>query len=110
MPRHLLAGLIIAILLIVGGYALLGLPGGIYALVTAPIVELIRGLPMGSLLDGERAWPTAILMSMLVPLALPASMFIVHWLRPKAGWLEATMWVAAGCYLWAFGVLLWTSF
>lgn len=106
----MLAGVAVAALLMVGGMLLLGLPGGIYAELTAPVVELIRGLPQGSLLDDERAWPMAILMALIVPPALPVSMWIIGWVRPRAGGLEGTAWVLAGIYLWALAIMFYNSF
>jgi hypothetical protein len=101
---------LIAIVLMVGGLLLLGLPGGIYAMLAAPVAELIRGLPQGSLLDGDRAWPTAILMSIIVPPALPVGLWIREKLWPEAGWAEAIAWVVAGVYLWALVAMVWASF
>ncbi|MBF0680979.1 MAG: hypothetical protein IR164_18790 [Devosia sp.] len=110
MHRFMLAGVAVAALLMVGGMLLLGLPGGIYAELTAPVVELLRGLPQGSLLDNDRAWPTAILMALIVPPALPVSMWIIGWVRPQAHWLEGTAWVLGGMYLWALAVMFYASF
>lgn len=110
MRRGLLVSLIIAAVLMVGGLVLLGLPGAIYAVFTAPLVELFRGLPAGSLLTGDRAWPTAILMTLAVPPALPLAVWLVGRLRPAAGWVEKTGWVIVGVYLWALAVMVGVSF
>ncbi|MBJ3784757.1 hypothetical protein [Devosia sediminis] len=110
MGRAFWVSVIVAVILIVGGMALLGLPGAIYALVTAPVAEALRGLPQGSLIEGDRAWPMAIWMTMVVPPALPLAVWLRQWLRPEAGWLEATGWVAIGVYLWALAFMLAQTF
>lgn len=110
MPGGLVVALVVAGILMVGGLAILGLPGAIYAVVTAPVAELLRGLPAGSLLSGDRAWPLAIMMTLAVPPALPLAVWMVGWLRPAAGWVEATAWVIGGIYLWALAVVVGLSF
>jgi hypothetical protein len=110
MGRGFWISVIVAVILVVGGMALLGLPGAIYALLTAPVVEALRGLPQGSLLVGDNAWPIAILMTLAVPPALPLAVWLRATLRPAAGWLEATGWVALGVYLWALVVMLAQTF
>lgn len=110
MGRGFWISVIVAFVLIAGGMALLGLPGGIYAIVTAPVAEALRGLPPGSLLDGERAWPMAIWMTMVVPPALPLAVLLRAKLRPDAGWPETTAWVGLGVYLWALIVMLAQTF
>lgn len=93
-----------------GGLALLGLPGAVYALLTTPAAEVLRGLPAGSLLSGDRAWPLAIVMTLAVPPASPLAVWLVGWLRPGRGWIEATAFVVGGVYLWALAVVLGLSF
>lgn len=110
MSGGLIAALIVAGVLMVAGLVLLGLPGAIYAVVTAPVAELLRGLPAGSLLTGDRAWPLAIVMTLAVPPALPLAVWLVGWLRPAAGWFEAAAWVVGGVYLWALAVVVGLSF
>lgn len=110
MPGSLVAALIVAGILMLGGLVILGLPGAVYASLTAPIAELLRGLPPGSLLSGERAWPLAIVMTLAVPPALPLAVWLVGLLRPAAGWIEATAWVVGAIYLWALAVVVGLSF
>ncbi|MBN9334613.1 hypothetical protein [Devosia sp.] len=110
MPGSLVVALIVAAVLMVGGLVVLGIPGAVYASVTAPLAELLRGLPPGSLLTGDRAWPLAIVMTLAVPPALPLAVWLLGWLRPAAGWLEATAWVVGGVYLWALAVVVGLSF
>lgn len=101
-----MVGTIIAAILMAGGMALLGMPGGFYSLAAAPVAELLRGLPAGSMLDGERAWPVAIMMTLAVPPALPLALLLVGWLRPAAKELETMAWVATAVYLWAIASLV----
>jgi thiosulfate reductase cytochrome b subunit len=110
LPGSVVVALIVAAVLMVGGLVVLGIPGAIYAVVTAPVAELLRGLPAGSLLSGDRAWPLAIVMTLAVPPALPLAVWLVGWLRPAAGWLEAAAWVVGGVYLWALAVVVGLSF
>lgn len=110
MPGSVVVALIVAAVLMVGGLVVLGIPGAIYAVVTAPVAELLRGLPAGSLLSGDRAWPLAIVMTLAVPPALPVAVWLVGWLRPAAGWVEAAAWVVGGVYLWALAVVVGLSF
>lgn len=110
MPGSVVVALIVAAVLMVGGLVVLGIPGAIYAVVTAPVAELLRGLPAGSLLSGDRAWPLAIVMTLAVPPALPLAVWLVGWLRPAAGWVEAAAWVVGGAYLWALAVVVGLSF
>jgi hypothetical protein len=110
LPGSLVVALIVAAVLMVGGLVVLGIPGAVYASVTAPLAELLRGLPPGSLLTGDRAWPLAIVMTLAVPPALPLAVWLLGWLRPAAGWLEATAWVVGGVYLWALAVVVGLSF
>ena len=110
MPGSVVVALIVAAVLMVGGLVVLGIPGAAYASVTAPLAELLRGLPPGSLLAGDRAWPLAIVMTLAVPPALPLAVWLLGWLRPAAGWLEATAWVVGGVYLWALAVVVGLSF
>ncbi|CAN7160664.1 hypothetical protein [Devosia sp. LjRoot3] len=110
MPGSVVVALIVAAVLMVGGLVVLGIPGAIYAVVTAPVAELLRGLPAGSLLGGDRAWPLAIVMTLAVPPALPLAVWLVGWLRPVAGWIEAAAWVVGGVYLWALAVVVGLSF
>ena len=110
MPGSVVVALIVAAVLMVGGLVVLGIPGAIYAVVTAPVAELLRGLPAGSLLSGDRAWPLAIVMTLAVPPALPLAVWLVGWMRPAAGWVEAAAWVVGGVYLWALAVVVGLSF
>jgi hypothetical protein len=110
LPGSVVVALIVAAVLMVGGLVVLGIPGAVYAVVTAPVVELLRGLPAGSLLSGDRAWPLAIVMTLAVPPALPLAVWLVGWLRPAAGWIETAAWVVGGIYLWALAVVVGLSF
>lgn len=110
MPGSVIAALVAAGILMVGGLVLLGIPGAVYASLTAPIAEILRGLPPGSLLTGDRAWPLAIVMTLAVPPALPLAVWLVSWLRPAAGWIETAAWVVGGVYLWALAVVVGLSF
>lgn len=102
--------LIVTGILMFGGIALLGVPGAIYASMTAPVAELIRGLRPGTMLIGDGAWPIALVMTLAVPPALPLAIWMVDAVRPRAGWVEAAALVVGGVYLWALAVMVGLSF
>ncbi|MGV3575907.1 MAG: hypothetical protein ACO1O4_12345 [Devosia sp.] len=110
MPGRMVVALIVTGILMFGGIALLGIPGALYASVTAPVAELIRGLRPGTLLIGDGAWPIALVMTLAVPPALPLALVLREKVWPDAGWMQATAWVVGGVYLWALAVMLGLSF
>jgi hypothetical protein len=109
MRGPVIASAIIAAVLLVGGFLTLGIPGAIYAIPAAPVVEVLRGMEFGTLVDGDRAWGMALLLTLLVPVAIP----ILVW----AGmvWFRANIWptlglTLVGMWAWSCALLFWVSF
>jgi hypothetical protein len=80
---------------------LLGITGGVFALLAEYLVAPLKGKAVGEILSGDRAWPTAILMTLVVPPVIP----VLHWLAIRfkpawKGWLQALA-IAGGTYLWS---------
>jgi hypothetical protein len=104
-----IAAIIIAAVLLVGGFLTLGIPGAIYAIPAAPIVELILQRPFGSLFDGDRAWGMAILLTLCVPLIIPLLIWFGLW-RFNANIWWALLITLVGMWIWSIALLLWVSF
>jgi hypothetical protein len=101
---------LLAIGLMVGGMMILGIPGALVAGVTAPIVEVIRGYPAGMLTDGDRAWPVALLMTMIFPPGIPVSYWLSTVIWPQLNhWLRALA-IIAGTWVWSLLALLVATF
>jgi len=91
----------VAALLGIGGMMLLGIPGAIFAALAEPLVEMARGVPPGSLIQGDRAWPAAILMTLAVPPAIPLVHGLVLWRKPAwNAWLQLLA-ILVGTYIWS---------
>lgn len=99
------AGVVALVLMVAGLFLLMGLPGAIYGSLAVWLVELLRGFPLGSVFQGDRAWPLFILLTLLVPPALPLGL----WLGLR--WFAGRLWPAlalalAAVWLWTVIVLL----
>lgn len=95
--------------LMVGGMVILGIPGALVAGVTAPVVEAIRGFPTGTLTDGDRAWPVAILLTMIFPPGIPLSFWLSRVIWPELNrWLRALA-IVGGTWVWTVLALLVTT-
>ncbi len=100
----------VAALLEIGGMMLLGIPGAIYAGLAEILVAPLRGVPIGSIVSGDRAWPAAILMTLAVPPAIPVVHLVVRWLKPEwNAWLQVLA-MMIGTYVWSVIVLFVLSF
>jgi len=95
----------VAALLSIGGMMLLGIPGALYASLAEIVVAPLRGVAIGSIVSGDRAWPAAILMTLAVPPAIPVVHLVVRRLKPEwNAWLQVLAMVA-GTYVWSVIVL-----
>jgi hypothetical protein len=103
--RPVLMASLVALVLLGGGMLLLGIPGAIYMGPAVPIVELLRGMPQGSLFRGDAAWPTAILLTLLVPPLLPVLLWLGLRLFLRRLW-PALFVSLVGLWLWAILLLL----
>jgi hypothetical protein len=103
-----IAAIIIAAVLLVGGFLTLGIPGAIYAIPAAPVVELILQRPFGSLFDGDRAWGMAILLTLCVPPIIPLLIWFGLW-RFNANIWWALLITLVGMWIWSIALLLWVS-
>ena len=104
-----IAALIIAAVLLVGGFVMLGIPGAIYAIPAAPVVELIRGMPFGTLVDGDRAWGMALLLTLVVPPIIPLAIYL------GLRWFKGNIWPAllltlGAMWIWSVLALLYVSY
>lgn len=100
-----IAAAALAIVLILLGLMTLGLTGGLLADLVAPVVEHLRGLPRGTLLAGDRAWPAALLLSFVAPLAIPFAIFAGLKLFSGNIWPSVVVTVLA-VWAWSIAVLL----
>ena len=100
----------VAAVLEIGGLMLLGIPGAIYATLAEIVVAPLRGVAVGELLAGDRAWPTAIVMTLAVPPAIPVVHLLARRLRPGWNIWQQVLAMVAGAYLWAVAVLFGLSF
>jgi hypothetical protein len=92
---------IVAAVLMAGGTALLGLPGGVYFYMADPPVALLMGVPIGESVKGPATWAAALVMTNAVPPAIPISYFLADRLWPKlGGWWKALI-TFATTYVWA---------
>ncbi len=109
MVRPIWVSLIIAAILMVGGLLLLGIPGAIIGALADPIVQLVRGLP-GPLMDGDRAWPLAILLTLAVPPAIPVTVLAQRIWRPAMPFWQLTLLALAVLYIWTVVLMFILSF
>jgi len=100
-----IAAAALAVVLILLGLMTLGLTGGLIADLVAPVVEHLRGLPRGTLLAGDRAWPTSLLLSFVAPLAIPFAIFAGLKLFSGNIWPSLVV-TALAVWLWSILVLL----
>lgn len=110
MPRGFWPATIVSAILMVGGFAALGLPGALYAMVTAPLVESVRGLAKGSIMAGDGGWLVALAMTLLVPPALPLGVWLTAEFLPAVSRSQTILVMMAGIYLWALAAMLALSF
>ena len=94
---------IAALLLVLLGVMTLGFPGAIIADLVAPVVEHLRGLARGSLLAGDRCWPTGLLLSFTAPIAIPFAVY--GGLRAFSGNIWPTL-VATVLAAWAWSIVV----
>lgn len=104
-----IAAIIISAVLVVGGFLTLGIPGVIYGIPAAPVVELILGRPFGTLFEGDRAWGMALLLTLCVPPIIPLLIWFGLW-RFNANIWWALLVNFIGMWLWSIALLLWVSF
>lgn len=109
MSRALIIALVSAAVLMVGGIALLGLPGAIYGTLADPVVTALRGLPE-PVLTGDRAWPMAILLTLVVPPVIPLTVFAQRRLRSGMAWWGVVLLILATMYLSIVAVMFAFSF
>lgn len=104
----MIAAVVISVVLFAGGLMLLGIPGALYAIPAAPVVELILGRPFGTLLQGDRAWGMALLLTLVVPPVIPLLLWFGLW-RFNANIWWALLITLAGIWLWSIAWLLFVS-
>jgi len=96
--------LLITGLVILGGLAVLGMPGAVIFTISRPVLVLCYGRGFMERLPGDAAWPAAIGLTVVWPLGLWPFHALLGWLWPGlAGWGKIGAYVAA-LYLW--GALL----
>lgn len=66
----LLIAVIARVLAIVAGVVLLGLPGAVVYAASKPVIRLVLGSVMSDSELGDRAWPLAIVVSLLWPFGI----------------------------------------
>lgn len=93
--------LAVAATLMMGGFVALGLPGAVMAWITTPVLELLMGLPQGTLTAGSRAWPLVLMLSILFPLGIPLSYWLSRMVWPDLGRWRRTLGVLAGTWVWS---------
>jgi hypothetical protein len=104
-----IVAVIIAAGLLVGGFLLLGIPGALYAIPAAPIVELMRGMPIGTFTHGDRAWGTALLLTLVVPPIIPLALYWgLRWFQGNIWW--ALLVTLGAMWVWSVAALLFVSF
>lgn len=100
--RGMIITAVVAVLLAVGGMALLGLPGAVIYGISAPWVQLMMGSRFTDLGDG--AWPAAIVITLAWPASLVLAYAAVHGPLRRRG--RAVRWAAWILIPYGFGVLL----
>jgi hypothetical protein len=103
-----IAAIIIAAVLLVGGVVTPCIPGAIYAIPAAPVVELILQRPFGTLLSGDRAWGMALLLTLCVPPIILLLIWFGLW-RFNANIWRALLITLIGMWIWSIALLLWVS-
>ena len=104
-----IAAIVISAVLLVGGFLTLGIPGAIYAIPAAPVVELILHRPFGTLLHGDRAFGMALLLTLCVPPpVIPLLVWFGLW-RFHANIWWALLITLIGMWFWSIALLLWVS-
>ena len=103
--RPVLMATLAALVLMGGGMLLLGIPGAIYMGPAVPVVELLRSVPPGSLFRGDAAWPTAILLTLLVQPLLPVLLWLgLRLFQRRVG--PALLVSLLGLWVWTILLLL----
>lgn len=97
----LISAVLSALMFIFGVPLLLGLPGGIFAMLAGPTVEWLRGISIG----GDRAWPIAIAMTWAVPPAIPVIVWLGLTLAQGRRDLAPVL-ILVGLWLWSVIVLM----
>ena len=108
MKGPVIAAIIIAAVLLVGGVVTLGIPGAIYAIPAAPVVELILQRPFGTLLSGDRAWGMALLLTLCVPPIIPLLIWFGLW-RFNANIWWSLLIALIGMWIRSIALLLWVN-
>jgi hypothetical protein len=103
-----IAAIIIAAVLLVGGVVTLGIPGAIYTIPAAPVVELILQRPFGTLLSGDRAWGMALLLTLCVPPIIPLLIWFGLW-RFNANIWWSLLIALIGMWIRSIALLLWVN-
>lgn len=93
--------LLITGLVILGGLAVLGLPGAVLFTLSRPVLALVYGRGFMERLPGDAAWPAAIGLTFTWPIGLWPLHALVSRLWPGLeGWGKVGAYAAA-LYLWA---------
>ena len=79
-----------------------------YAIPAAPVVELILQRPLGTLLEGDRTWGMALLLTLCVPPIIPLLIWFGLW-RFNANIWWALLITLIGMGIWSIALLLWVS-
>lgn len=102
----MLKWLLITLGAMVGGVILVGLPGAAVFALSTPFVALAYGADFWTRLHGDKAWPMAILITLVFPLALgPAHWAVYTHLDHLTRWGKIGAYAAA-LYLWGVIVAL----
>lgn len=80
--------LAVAVLMAVGNFLLLGLPGGVLLMAAMPLGHLFAA----TLIEGDAVWPAAILLGLVAPFTVPGCYLVAARLRLQGTW----RWVATG--------------
>lgn len=102
----LLIAVIACVLAIVAGVVLLGLPGAVVYAASKPVIRLVLGSVMSDSELGDRAWPLAIVVSLLWPFGIVAGYLVAFRLGanlPKVGQIVLQL---TTIYVWSAVVSL----
>jgi hypothetical protein len=100
---------IVAGVLMVGGFFMLGIPGALYAGLAEIVVAPMLGQPIGSLTDGDRALGIALLMTLIVPPILPVAQLGLMLANRSAHWSIQVLVALAALYIWSCAIVLYIT-
>lgn len=91
---------------VVGGIITVGIPGALVFALSSPFLALVYGVDFWSKLHGDKAWPMAILIALVWPLALgPAHWAVYTHLGHLSKWGKIGAY-AGVLYLWGVVISL----